>query len=173
MELFKLERSCVFSPDRRYRYLLTIEYTESQADAGIVNFLMLNPSTADEIVNDPTVERCQRRAFDRGLNGRRFRGLIVTNLFGYRSTDPAELKKIADPVGPENDHAILQSAQHADLVVCAWGEHGARWKRAGKVVDMLTKAGIQLHALKLNSSGHPAHPLYIGYEVQPFVWNPN
>lgn len=170
MELFKLERSCVFSTDRRYRYLLTIENTEAQADAGIVNFLMLNPSTADEIVNDPTVERCQRRAFDRGLNGRRFRGLIVTNLFGYRSTDPAELKKIADPVGPDNDYAILQSAQRADLVICAWGEHGARWKRAGKVVSMLRNAGIKLHALKLNGSGHPAHPLYIGYEVQPFVW---
>jgi hypothetical protein len=170
MELFKLNRKCVFSDDRRYRYLLTIE--NEDVDGGIVNFLMLNPSTADEIVNDPTVERCQRRAFEHGLNGRIFRSVIVTNLFGYRSTDPHELKKVDDPVGPENDGAILQAAQASDLVICAWGEHGARWKRAGKVVEMLRGSGFDLHALKLNTSGHPAHPLYIPYDVQPFVWNP-
>ena len=83
-------------------------------------FLMLNPSTADAIDNDPTVERCLRRALKMG-----FGGLMVCNTFAYRSTDPEKLYEVEDPVGPENDQIILARARSAGMVICGWGTHGA------------------------------------------------
>jgi len=111
---------------------------------------MLNPSTADEIKNDPTVERCERRARHHG-----FGAFTVCNIFAWRATDPRDMRAAADPVGAGNDEAILQNAAQADLVVCAWGTHGAH---------------TPLHHLGLSKAGHPKHPLYISYDVTPMRW---
>lgn len=146
-----------FSPCNLYRYTLWRSWSTG---AGTVNFLMLNPSTADETANDPTVERCEQRARDWG-----FSRLVVTNLFGFRATDPEDMKRAVDPVGPDNDAAILTAACEADRVVCAWGAHGSFLGRSATVVRLL--AGIDLWAFRLTLEGEPYHPLYLAYGVQP------
>lgn len=152
-----------FSPCGTYRYRLWREW----ADGGACCFVMLNPSTADEIANDPTVERCQRRARAWGY-GR----LDVVNLFALRSTDPRALypsdeRPAGDVIGPENDAAIIEATSEARIVICGWGEHGRLDNRGLRVRRMLNRRGIRLHALKLNASGEPAHPLYLPYSIKP------
>ena len=90
-----------------------------------------------------------------------FGALIVTNLFGWRATDPDDMKAANDPVGRGNDRAIVEAARHAKLVVCAWGNHGLHLDRAAWVAKMLQESGVKLHMLKLNGNGEPAHPLYL------------
>jgi hypothetical protein len=150
-----------FSPCRAYRYRLWRFWGPEKPCC----FIMLNPSTADEVANDPTVERCERRARSMGHGG-----LIVVNLFAFRATDPAEMKRQADPIGPGNGEAILKAAQDSDRVICAWGNHGTYLGRSRFVREMLRMAGVQPQILALNSSGEPKHPLYVNYAVQPKRW---
>jgi hypothetical protein len=159
MTRFDEPRGAVFSPCLRYRYLLWRRW----AAAPPVNFLMLNPSTATADTNDPTVERVERRA-----KAMEAGGLIVTNLFAYRSTDPKYLRRVADPIGPENDKAILEAADAASMVVCAWGTHGSLKGRSDHVRKLLE--GRELHALKTTGKGEPCHPLYLSYDLQPLVY---
>jgi hypothetical protein len=126
---------------------------------------MLNPSTATEQQNDPTVERCERRA--RALGYGAFR---VCNIFAWRSTDPKDMRAAADPVGPANDAAIEESAHWADRVLCAWGTHGAHLARGPTVERLLRATGRPLCHLGLTKAGHPRHPLYVGYGTQPSEW---
>lgn len=130
-----------------------------------INFLMLNPSTATERANDPTVERVERRARNDG-----YAGLIVTNLFAYRATDPRDMRAQPDPIGPDNDEAILASAGQSAVVVCAWGQHGKYRGRAGQVLELLrAEHGAKLRALKVSGDGTPWHPLYVAYALKPEV----
>lgn len=152
----------VYSDCERYRYLLTRIWNP---DGRRALFIMLNPSTATEVQNDPTVERCERRA--RALGFGAFR---VTNIFAFRATDPKVMRGTADPVGPENDGAILQSLPWADQVICAWGAHGAHLGRGPAVEALLRQAGVPLWHLGLTQAGAPKHPLYIGYDRQPEPW---
>jgi hypothetical protein len=147
-----------FSPCRRYRYTLWRRWSSGPA----LLFLMLNPSTADETANDPTVERCQRRAMAAGYGC-----LFVANIFALRSTDPAGLRAVDDPVGPKNDVAILALAHASDQVICGWGNHGRLHGRGRQVLAMLREHGIEPHCLRVTGAGEPGHPLYIGYDVQP------
>ena len=154
-----------YSDCEAYRYDLTRVWDPQGARA---NFLMLNPSTATEIQNDPTVERCERRA--RALGFGAFR---VTNIFAFRATDPKVMRAHPEPVGrPENDAAILDAAAWADAVVCAWGTHGAHLGRGLEVEHLLRAADHTLTTLGLSKDGHPKHPLYIGYAVRPQAWEP-
>ncbi|MDD5001528.1 MAG: DUF1643 domain-containing protein [Thiomonas arsenitoxydans] len=159
--LFPEHTGATFSPCRYYRYTLWRTWDTSKPAC---LFLMLNPSTADETDNDPTVERCQRRAVAMGYGG-----LVVCNIFAYRSTDPGVLYTASDPVGPDNDVAIVAQAQAAGLVVCGWGTHGALQGRGAAVLSMLRDAGVTPHALRINRDGSPQHPLYVGYARQPFA----
>lgn len=154
-------RTAVFSPCRKYRYRLDIVWDESFP---AVNYLMANPSKADEIANDPTFERCERRARAGG-----FGSLIVTNLFALVSTDPGQLKFDHDPVGPDNDLHIVEAAQTAKIVVCAWGSVGCVGDRPKYVLAMLQKTGVILHALRLGEKA-PWHPLYVSYDQKPIIW---
>lgn len=155
------ESEAVYSDCERYRYLLTRVWSPGQRAL----FIMLNPSTATEVQNDPTVERCERRA--RALGFGAFR---VTNIFAFRATDPRVMRAAPDPVGPGNDAAILQSLGWADAVVCAWGNHGLHLDRGARVEAMLRAAGAPLTHLGLTGQGQPRHPLYIGYDRQPEPW---
>ena len=154
----------VYSPCLRYRYILTREW---DAAAGRVLFVMLNPSTATEVQNDPTVERCERRA--RALG---FGAVRVTNIFAFRATDPKVMRGEPDPVGPGNDAAIIGSVRNwaPDRVVCAWGAHGAHMGRGRAVASLLRATGTPLWQLGLTLGGEPKHPLYIGYDRQPEIW---
>ena len=151
-----------FSRCRRWRYLLWRQWDARKPAA---NFLMLNPSTADELRLDPSCTRARNYAERWGYGA-----LIVTNLFGWRATDPQEMKSVRDPVGAGNDAAILHAAREAALVVCAWGNHGAHLSRAGAVTALLRKAGVPLHLLRMNGAGHPAHPLYLPGGLEPLRW---
>ncbi|MBD3679515.1 MAG: DUF1643 domain-containing protein [Rhodobacteraceae bacterium] len=152
----------VYSPCERYRYSLTRTW---DADGKRALFVMLNPSTATEVQNDPTVERCERRARTLG-----FGAFCVTNIFAWRDTDPRKMRAVADPVGPGNDAAITEFAGWADQVICAWGTHGAHLNRGPEVERLLRATRRPLFHLGLSKAGHPKHPLYIGYAQQPEPW---
>ena len=128
---------------------------------------MLNPSTATEVQNDPTVERCERRARTLGFGAFR-----VCNIFAWRDTDPRAMRRAADPVGPENDAAIVAACHWADRIVCAWGTHGAHLDRGPAVEALMRATGRPLFHLGLSKDGHPKHPLYIAYATAPEPWSP-
>ncbi len=156
----------VYSDDEQFRYLLTRVWDPEGPRA---LFIMLNPSTATEVQNDPTVERCERRARVLGFGAFR-----VTNIFAYRATDPKVMRAQPDPVGPENDRAILESLEWVsgpqDRVICAWGAHGAHLGRGAAVETLLRGADRPLYHLGLTQAGAPKHPLYISYAQQPVLW---
>jgi len=151
-----------FSKCRRWRYLLWRRWDEKRPSA---NFLMLNPSTADETQLDPSCTRARDYAARWG-----FGGLLVTNIFAWRATDPEEMKAARDPVGRGNDRAILRAAREAAIVVCAWGNHGTHMNRSLNVLRNLRGAGLGLHVLRMNGSGEPAHPLYLPATLEPGRW---
>lgn len=151
-----------YSDCESYRYTLTRVWDPAGRRA---LFVMLNPSTATEVQNDPTVERCERRA--RALGYGAFR---VCNIFAYRATDPKVMRAAEDPVGPHNDRAIIEAVDWADDVVCAWGAHGDHRDRGAAVAALLRALPVSPKHLGLTKGGQPKHPLYIGYGVQPQRW---
>jgi hypothetical protein len=156
------ESVAVYSDCEAYRYELTRVWDPAGRKA---LFVMLNPSTATEVQNDPTVERCERRARSLGFGAFR-----VCNIFALRQTDPKIMRAHPEPVGPENDAAILQGCTWADTVVCAWGTHGDHLDRGRHVESLMRGTGAPLHTLGLTRQGHPRHPLYIGYAARPEPW---
>ncbi|MBL4870566.1 MAG: DUF1643 domain-containing protein [Robiginitomaculum sp.] len=164
-DLLNEKREALFSPCRQYRYRLSQIWDEHKLP---LTWLMLNPSTADEVKNDPTVERCERRARMWGYGGS-----IVFNIFAFRATDPKDMRAQTDPIGPENDKWIRQIAKQSRErdVVAGWGEHGAHRNRGQAVLDIFMQEEGQISALKINASGHPAHPLYIAYSKSPLLMN--
>lgn len=145
-----------FSRCGLYRYSLTRVWDEALPR---VCFCMLNPSTADAEVNDPTVRRCVGFALDRG-----FGSLDVVNIFALRSTDPAGLRRVGDPVGPRNDAAIVRAVARASLVVAAWGNHGELLGRGRAVESILKRATPDPCGLRhfgRTAAGEPRHPLYL------------
>jgi hypothetical protein len=139
---------------KRYRYLLTRTWNDNR-DA--LPFVMLNPSTADAEIDDPTIRRCISFAEREGAGG-----IMVANLYAYRATDPTSLWAREDPYGPANDHALMQVASFAAAagipIVCAWGVHGGRNNRP---IVMMQQAGARLVCLGRTKDGHPRHPLYV------------
>lgn len=138
-----------FSEDRAYRYTLWRDWIGGE---GYVQFVGLNPSTADELNDDPTIRRCINFAKDWG-----FAGFCMTNLFAYRATDPAVMKFQLKPIGADNDRWIQDVARGAGLVVAAWGVHGEHHAR-DIAVRMLVPG---MKCLGRTKNGHPRHPLYV------------
>lgn len=161
-------RDVAMSPDRIYRYRWSASWAREATYR--VLFVMLNPSTADEHVLDPTVKKTIRLAQRWAFNG-----LDIANVFAYRSTDPKGLYKVTDPVGPENDAYILTLAERASAVVVAWGKHANRVSYAsnakgrGDAVAKLLER-FSLLALRINGDGSPEHPLYVPDNIQPQPW---
>jgi len=149
-------RTAVFSPCRRYRY----ELWRKWSDAPACVFIGLNPSTADETQDDPTIRRCIAfaRSWGHGALG-------MFNLFAFRATDPKEMLSTEDPVGPDNDRVLSSLPSAASMIVAAWGTHGAHLSRDKTVLSLLPK----LHALRLTKDGHPSHPLYLPSNLTPFL----
>jgi len=152
----------VYSRCGTYRYLLTRLWDPA---APRLLFVMLNPSTASETRNDPTVARCEARARAMGQGAVR-----VANLFAFRATDPRALRTATAPLGPENDRLLAESALWADHVICAWGNHGAHLRRAAAVCSLLRASGRPLWHLGLTQAGQPRHPLYVRNDTVPQPW---
>lgn len=146
----------MISIDGRYRYRLTREW---DATAQKMTFVMLNPSTADATLDDPTIRRCIGFAQRDG-----FGGIYVVNLYAFRATEPKDMKRAIDPVGPENDallrFAFRRSAEQHAPVIAAWGTHGDPY-RVRQVRGLMTDAGADVYSLGVTKDGHPKHPLYI------------
>lgn len=157
-----VQRDAAISTDGLYRYRLTRSWGEGKP----VNFLMLNPSTADASVDDPTIRRCIGFAKQWG-----YPGLIVTNLFAFRATDPRGLFRTDEPTGgEENDEAILEAALESSIVVAAWGAHPKARERARLVVNMLRKQVGPVYCIATTVSGSPVHPLYQPREFKPRLY---
>lgn len=154
--------TAVYSDCEKYRYTLTRTWDRAGRKA---LFIMLNPSTATEVQNDPTVERCERRARTLGFGAFR-----VTNIFAWRDTDPRKMRAATDPVGAENDDAIRESCPWADQIICGWGAHGEHLQRGADVEALLREINLPAFHLGLTKAGHPKHPLYIAYAQQPERW---
>jgi hypothetical protein len=151
-----------FDESGRYRYALMRQW---DGHLPVVNFIMLNPSTADAYHDDPTIVRCLRYAAAWG-----FGTLIVTNLFAYRATHPRHLYTVADPVGPDNDLHLRRAAETAQLCVAAWGIRGSLQHRHQHVLKLL--ADVPLFGLGQIQGGFPRHPLYLSHTVRPVQFDP-
>ena len=145
-------RSAVISPDRVYRYELRIWWDERQP---LVCFIMLNPSTADEHKDDPTIKQCCKLARRWGYGG-----IIVVNLYALRTPHPDKLSTVDDPQGPGNLMYLLNAVRESAEIVCAWGDHGG--PRAFEVAKMLVKRNAKLFVLGFTKGGQPKHPLARG-----------
>lgn len=153
-----MKQGALFSQDRLHRYELWRVWDEKKPRA---MFIGLNPSTADETKDDPTVRRCIGFAQRWGYGG-----LTMTNIFAYRSTDPHRMKEFHDPVGPGNNVSLISCAADAGVVVAAWGVHGQHKDRERFVYNML-QGFVQLKCLGQTKDGHPKHPLYLRADLEP------
>lgn len=156
-----MQRDASISACGRYRWSLSRAWDPDLLKPW-VGFVMLNPSTADAVEDDPTIRRCIGLARAWG-----YAGVAVRNLFALRATDPRELFKADDPVGPENNRALLDLIGVCPVIIAAWGVHGAIRDRGREVVRMFAAAGQSLACLGLTASGQPRHPLYLPNDVRP------
>lgn len=159
-----IDSHVLFSDCQQYRFVLIRDYGELM-DNKMLNFIMLNPSTADAYHNDPTIARCEKRCLSL-----KYRYLCITNLFAYRATDPKHMinhYKTNGGFKDKNNHHIIQCAKKADLVICGWGRHGKHNDRGAITKSLLKMNKIQAMALRINGDGTPAHPLYLPDELSP------
>lgn len=164
----KIDRGATFSEGdgQLYRYELWRIWDSSKP---LLVFIMLNPSTADIDNNDPTVERCERRARREG-----FGGVFVLNIFAFRATDPNDMKAVDDPIGRMNDFFIrnmMMAAKHqGHTLIVAWGAHGRYRDRARDVANHAKEIGVKLFALGLTNQYEPRHPLYLKNDAKLIPW---
>jgi hypothetical protein len=158
-------RSAVVSDCGMYRYHLYRKLGEGRRAA---TFIMLNPSTADHEVDDPTIRKVM--GFVRRFGGDK---LHVANLFAFRATRPADLRQAADPVGPENREWLRRAVELAcdGPVVCAWGTHGVYLGQDEAVLGWM-RGLCRLMCLGLTRDGHPRHPLYVPYSAELTAFDP-
>ena len=143
-----VNKNATFSDCRKYRYALSRTWNGKKKT---ILFIGLNPSTANEKIDDPTIRRCINYAQNWGYGS-----LLMVNLFAYRATMPSELKNVKNPIGNDNDLQIIELSKKADIAVAAWGNEGTLLNRDKEVKKILPN----LMCLKINKSGQPSHPLY-------------
>lgn len=148
-----IESTAVLSDDKLYRYLLRRVWDVSRPR---MLYVMLNPSTADSEVDDATIRSCVRLA-----NALGFGGIEVVNLFAWRATNPAELSKAQDPVGPRNNDTIHNAIGRCDVVVCAWGAHTLAQAMSIVVTSQIRAQRPAAYCLGKTKNRSPKHPLYI------------
>jgi hypothetical protein len=151
-------------PKKCYRYKLERRWGEGST----VLFLMMNPSCADQNWDDATIKGVTRKVRNWGGYGR----LLIANTFAYRAKDQRLLAKMTDAIGPKNNIWIMKLAREADLIVVGYGKPKTKQLRARgvHVADTLTRAGFNLHALRLLPDGTPGHPLYLPDNATPILW---
>lgn len=152
-----MDKGAVFSECRRYRYLLWRVWNRLPGKRCVM-FVGLNPSTADETEDDPTIRRCIGFAQSWG-----FDGLYMLNAYAFRATDPKVMLAAADPVGPDNDKALAFYGYESAFVVVAWGAR-CPLEREREVLGLL---GRGIHCFGLTKQGRPKHPLYLWKHTKP------
>jgi len=155
-DLLFAETGATFSPDRNYRYSLWRRW-EHRAPYAL--FIGLNPSTANEQEDDPTIRRCKRFAADWGYGA-----VYMANLFALRATDPDDMLAHNAPVGGDNNTWLQNLARDAGIIVCAWGAHGGHRQRDEEVKCLLAEHNLM--CLGITKTGKPRHPLYIKADKQ-------
>lgn len=154
------DSGAIFSDDRKYRYALCRMWFINKP---LVMFVGLNPSTANETQDDPTIRRVCKFAFDWD-----FGGVYMTNLFAWVTPYPQELLKVSDPLG-DNDKWLQTAWDKSAKVIFAWGAFKEAKERAAQVSGMFTNA----YCLGKNADGSPKHPLYIKGDTTPIPFNHN
>lgn len=157
--LAQIDRDAMISLDGVYRYRLSRTWDGRKIP---LVWIMLNPSTADALLDDPTIRRCMSFSKRDGAGG-----IEVVNLFAFRAADPKALSVAADPIGPDNDRWIKEILSPHSRAICAWGGHGNYRGRAIDVTRRLHESGLRLQCLGITANGQPMHPLYIKGD-QPF-----
>lgn len=149
-----------FSTDRRYRYVL---WRMWDIHKPYVNFVLLNPSTADEVNNDATIRALQRQA-----KAKSYGGIVVTNAYAYRATTPDDVKRAraagVDVIGmPRNEQALVVWAKNAGCVVAGWGANCDKIidGRGRAIMTLMRALDVRVYAFALNKDGSPMPPLYI------------
>lgn len=150
-----MKKDAILSNDRKYRYLLSRIWDDTKP---MVTIIGLNPSTANETIDDPTITRCINFSKSWGYGG-----FYMLNLFAFRATKPRDMFQSFDPIGADNDKYIKEYSNTTDKVICAWGNHGNYKQRSQDVLSQIDNA----YYLKLNGSGEPAHPLYLKSDMKP------
>jgi hypothetical protein len=150
-----LIKNAILSSDRKYRYVLSRIWDDSKQAVMMVG---LNPSTADENEDDPTVARCINFAKSWGYGG-----IYMLNLFAVRTPKPKKIYKADEPIGSENDKYLKEYSQKCDKIICAWGNDGSYKNRSNEIKSNFS----HLYYLKINKSGEPAHPLYLKSDLVP------
>lgn len=156
--------SAIISECGTYRYRLGREAHDAFATRGAALFIMLNPSTADASLDDPTIRRCMSFAKSWDCNG-----IVVANLYALRATDPAALWVHGDPIGPTNDAHLYQLAKEHETIVCAWGVN-AKPDRVEAVTKIFSGRLHRLMCLGVTKSGAPRHPLYVRGDQPLIEW---
>ena len=153
----------VFSLCRTWRYSLWRRWKAKEA-ARMCAVIGLNPSTADETLDDPTIRRCINFARAWGYDG-----LYMLNAYAFRATDPKDMQAAENPVGPDNDRFIAEVTAASELVLAAWGVH-CQTSRANRVCELVNKP---IFCLGKTKAGCPKHPLYIRADTMPTLfWQP-
>lgn len=154
-------QGALFDESRRYRYVLWRRW----APGPTVVWIMLNPSTADEFELDPTLRRCKDYSSRWGYGA-----MVIVNVYALRSTDPAVLRTVEDPVGAQNLEHIAEQCRKADLVVLGWGTKVLRRSDTDAVVEVLRRLDIEPRCLRITKEGEPQHPLYLPKRLTPILW---
>jgi len=154
-------KSAYVSSDQQYRYWLRRGWNQCRETAPYVLWVLLNPSTADAVIDDNTVRKAA------GFSDRwGYKAMMFVNLYAYRATNPRELKRTSDPVGPENDRHITQWLQNANMIVAAWGQDPVPALDRPKTVLALLRRHGPVMCLGTNINGHPCHPLMLPYTTE-------
>ena len=154
-----MEKKANISKDKIYRYTLSRTWDSTKPT---VLFIGLNPSIADENIDDPTITRCINFAKDWGYGT-----LLMANLFAFRSTYPKEIYLIDDPIGKYNDHYILECVKQSDLIIACWGNNGTYMDREKIIKELVPN----LYCLQKNKNGTPHHPLRLPRDINPIPFN--
>lgn len=154
-----MEKKAIISKDKIYRYKLSHTWGSTKPT---ILFIGLNPSIADENIDDPTITRCINFAKDWGYGT-----LLMANLFAFRSTYPKDIYLIDDPIGKDNDHYLLECVTQSDLIVACWGNNGTYMNREKVITELVPN----LYCLQKNKNGTPHHPLRPPRNIHPVPFN--
>lgn len=157
-----MEKEAILDQKRKYRYVLKRQWGTNEKN--FVNFVLLNPSTADEKIDDPTIQACIKFA-----QNWKYDGMWVTNLFAFRTTQPINLKKNKRPIGNKNDSYIQKYAKKSKTIVIAWGNHGNFLNRDKQVIKLLSQIS-DLYCLQILKNGQPKHPLYVKRQTKLLIF---